>query len=87
MHLPQTVQAAKEGKVEVVIAWIDWLEDHPDQKHQLLNEADESGMTAAHYAAQSNDTEIMELLIGIKGGGEVEVLSLFTVSQESTFSA
>ena len=37
-------------------------------------------MTAAHYAAQSNDTEIMELLIGIKGGGEVEVLSLFTVS-------
>ena len=70
--------------MEVIRAWINWLEDHPDQKHQLLNEADESGMTAAHYAAQCNYTEIMEVLIESSGAGEVEVLqvSAFTYPTE-----
>lgn len=65
--------------------WINWLDDHPDQKHQLLNHADENGMTAAHYAAQSNYTEIMEVLIESSGAGEVEVLQICVFTYPAEF--
>lgn len=56
------LQAARDGKEDVVLAL---LEEDP---LPMVDECDEEGMAALHYAAMFNNFRIMELLVDNEAG-------------------
>ena len=61
-----TVQAAKDGRIAEIGRWVSYLKEHPSKAH--INERDEEGYTALHYATKYNHLQIMKTLVDNKAG-------------------
>jgi len=55
------IQAARDGLLNVV-------EDHLRAGNVLVNDVDEDGYTALHYAARYNQVEVMAALVAAGAG-------------------
>ena len=54
------VQAARDNAIEIVEEWIEFLASQEDEEMlSTMNERDEHGMAAIHYAAKFNRFKIL----------------------------
>ncbi|KAL5457261.1 hypothetical protein EMCRGX_G034508 [Ephydatia muelleri] len=66
-------QAARDGREDVVRAWLERLPRRFGSNIEVLNQRDEEGYTALHYAARFNRLTIMQMLV--VSGADPTVLS------------
>ena len=63
------MQAARDGREDVVLLWLERLTGRSGHIEKALNECDEGGYTALHYAARFNRINIVQMLVN-RGAGE-----------------
>ncbi|KAL5457262.1 hypothetical protein EMCRGX_G034509 [Ephydatia muelleri] len=66
-------QAARDGREDVVRAWLDRLPRRFGGNVEILNQRDAEGYTALHYAARFNRLSIIQMLVN--SGADPSVLS------------
>lgn len=72
------LQAARDDSTEIIDDWVDFLSTKKDEvKRRKLDEKDEHGMAAIHYAAKFNRYKILVKLCENGAGNLVTVLLQF----------
>ena len=75
-------QAARDGREDVVRAWLDRLPRRFGGNVEVLNQRDAEGYTALHYAARFNRLSIIEMLVNSGAGkGHVSVHGCSSLQQ------